>query len=87
MLTNLKYRQSIVKYATNFNVTRASLNFNVSRTFIYKLLKRNDCTKDSLKQLSKRPHKHPNESTDAEYKLIRDYMRRNPKIGSMIFVG
>ena len=84
LLTNLKYRESIVKYAKRFNVTRASLNFNVSRSFIYKLLKRYDGTKESLKALSKRPLKHPNQSTEAEYKLIKDYVRRNPKIGLII---
>ena len=84
LLTNLKYRESILKYAKRFNVTRASLNFNVSRTFIYKLLKRYDGTKESLKPLSRRPHKHPNTSTDSEYKLIKDYMRRNHKIGLII---
>lgn len=84
LLTNLKYRESIVKYAKKHNVTRASMNFNVSRSFIYKLINRYDGTSNSLKPHSKRPKHHPNESTESEYKLIRDYVRRNPNIGLII---
>jgi len=84
LLSNLKYRQSIVKYAKRYSVTRASMNFNVSRTFIYKLINRYDGSLGSLRPYSKRPHYHPRQSTDAEYQLIRNYIRRNPNIGLTI---
>ena len=58
-ISDLKYRHSIIKYANRFGVTRASDHFNVSRSFIYKLLKRFDGTLDSIKPVSKRPHKSP----------------------------
>jgi len=82
-LSNLKYRQSIVKYAKRYSVTRASMNFNVSRTFIYKLISQYDGSLGSLKPYSNRPH-HPRQSTDAEYQLIRNYIKRHPYIGLTI---
>ena len=84
LLSNLKYRHSIVKYAKNHGVTVACYKFNVSRSFVYKLLKRFDGTLDSLKPLSKRPHNIPNESSNEEYGLIKKYIKRNPDIGLVI---
>lgn len=83
-ISDLKYRHSIIKFAKRFGVTRASDHFNVSRSFIYKLLKRFDGTLDSIKPFSKRPHKSPKESKPDEYELIKNYHRRNPNIGLVI---
>ena len=35
----------------------------------------------SLEELSRKPHAHPNMHTEAELKLIGNYMRRNPSEG------
>lgn len=83
-ISDLKYRHSIIKYANRFGVTRASDHFNVSRSFIYKLLKRFDGSLDSIKPFSKRPHYSPNESKADEYELIKNYHRRNPNTGLVI---
>lgn len=83
-ISDLKYRHSIIKYANRFGVTRASDHFNVSRSFIYKLLKRFDSSLDSIKPFSKRPHFSPNESKADEYELIKNYHRRNPNTGLVI---
>lgn len=83
-ISDLKYRLSIVKFAKRYGVTRASDHFNVSRSFIYKLLNRFDGTLDSLKPKSKRPHNSPKESKTDEYELIKNYHRRNPNIGLVI---
>lgn len=83
-ISDLKYRHSIIKYANRFGVTRASDHFNVSRSFIYKLLKRFDGSLDSIKPFSKRPHYSPNESKADEYELIKNYHRRYPNTGLVI---
>lgn len=62
-ISDLKYRHSIVKYANRFGVTRAADHFLVSRSFIYKLLKRFDGTLDSIKPISRRPKSHPKQIT------------------------
>ncbi len=58
--------------------------FEVSRSFIYKLINMYDDSLNSLKRKSKRPSYHPNASTKAEYDLIKNYHRRNPNIGLVI---
>ena len=83
-ISDLKYRHSIIKYANRFGVTRTSDHFNVSRSFIYKLLKRFDGSLDSIKPFSKRPHYSPKESKADEYELIKNYHRRNPNTGLVI---
>lgn len=83
-ISDLKYRHSIIKYAKRFGVTRASDHFNISRSFIYKLLRRFDGSLDSIKPKSKRPHHSPNESKTDEYELIKNYHRRNPNTGLVI---
>ena len=83
-ISDLKYRHSIIKYANRFGVTRASDHFNVSRSFIYKLLKRFDGSLDSIKPFSKRHHFSPKESKADEYELIKNYHRRNPNTGLVI---
>ncbi len=80
-IQDLKYRQSIVKYANRFGVTKASYRYKVSRTFVYRWKNRYDGTLKSLEYKSRRPHTCPNESSQEEYDLIINYARRNPKVG------
>ena len=78
---DMAYRQSLMKYAKKFGVSRASRKYNKSRSYIYFWLSRWDGNVTSLACQSRRPHSHPNQHTEAELKLIRDMRRRNPNLG------
>ena len=78
---DMKYKQSLMKYATAHGVSKASRKYNRARSFIYFWLKRWDGSVESLRPESRRPHHHPNEHTPEELKLIRDMRRRNPRLG------
>ncbi|WP_343264745.1 DDE-type integrase/transposase/recombinase [Ligaoa zhengdingensis] len=77
----MAYRQSLMKYAEKYGVSRASRKYNKGRSYIYFWKKRWNGTPESLACQSRRPHSHPNQHTEAELKLIRDMRRRNPRIG------
>ncbi len=78
---DMAYRQSLMKYAEKYGVSRASRKYNRNRSFIYFWQKRWDGSVESLACQSRRPHGHPNQHTQAELKLIRDMRRRNPTLG------
>ena len=78
---DMKYRQSLMKYAQKHGVSRASRKYNKCRSYIYFWRKRWNGTPESLACQSRRPHSHPNQHTDAEIKLIRDMRHRNPELG------
>ena len=78
---DMKYKQSLMKYAAAHGVSKASRKYNRARSFIYFWLKRWDGSVESLRPESRRPHHHPNEHTQEELKLIRDMRRRNPRLG------
>lgn len=78
---DMAYRQSLMKYAEKYGVSRASRKYNKSRSYIYFWKARWDGTVESLDCQSRRPHSHPNQHTEAELKLIRDMHRRNPNLG------
>ena len=78
---DMKYKQSLMKYATAHGVSKASRKYNRARSYIYFWLKRWDGSVESLRPESRRPHHHPNEHTPEELKLIRDVRRRNPRLG------
>jgi transposase len=81
----MKYRNSVVRYAQDKGVSRAARKFNKGRSYIYFWLERYDGTLESLKNRSRRPHRHPNQQNDDEIKLVADMRRRNPKLGLMEF--
>lgn len=78
---DMSYRQSLMKYAEKYGVSRASRKYNKSRSYIYFWKQRWDGSEESLACRSRRPHSHPNQHTEAELKLIRDMRRRNPTLG------
>ena len=78
---DMAYRQSLMKYAVKYGVSRASRKYNKSRSYIYFWQGRWDGSVESLACRSRRPHSHPNQHTEAELKLIRDMRRRNPTLG------
>ena len=78
---DMAYRQSLMKYAEKYGVSRASRKYNKSRSYIYFWKARWDGSVESLACQSRRPHSHPRQHTEAELKLIRDMRRRNPSLG------
>lgn len=78
---DMAYRQSLMKYAEKYGVSRASRKYNKSRSYIYFWKARWDGTVESLACQSRRPHSHPNQHTQEELKLIQDMRRRNPDLG------
>ena len=78
---DMKYRQSIVKYALAHGVNRASRKYNKCRSYIYFWLERYDGSLESLASHSRRPHHHPNEHTPEELRLIRQMRQKNQETG------
>lgn len=78
---DIAYKQSLMKYAEKYGVSRASRKYNKSRSYIYFWRARWDGSVESLACQSRCPHSHPNQHTEAELKLIRDMRRRNPELG------
>ena len=78
---DMAYRQSLMKYAAEYGVSRASRKYNKSRSYIYFWRARWDGSVESLVCQSRRPHSHPNQHTEAELKLVRNMRRRNPTLG------
>ena len=71
-----KFRQRVIKYSYKYGVTNASNRFRVCRNAIYEWRQKYDGTWKSLRDRSHRPHRHPNQQTEEEYKLIERYYRR-----------
>ena len=78
---DMAYRQSLMKYAEKYVVSRASRKYNKCRSYIYFWRCRWDGSVESQVSQSRRPHSYPNQHTEAELKLIRDMHRRNPSLG------
>ncbi len=57
---DMAYRQSLMKYAEKYGVSRASRKYNRNRSYIYFWRARWDGSVESLACQSKRPHSHPN---------------------------
>lgn len=80
----LKFKQSVIKYSLKFGVTKASIRFEVNRRTIYRWIKRYDGTLESLKDHSRKPHHHPNEHSEEEIKLIKNYKNNNKDTGLVV---
>ena len=80
----LKFKQSVIKFSYKYGVSKASEKFEVNRRTIYRWKERYDGTLESLKDKSHRPKHHPNEHTDEEIKLIRDYKANNKDTGLVV---
>ena len=75
------FRQRVLKYSIKKGVTEASRRYHVSRQAIYEWRARYDGTWKSLKEKSHRPHHHPNEHTDEEIRMIKNYKANNKETG------
>lgn len=76
----MRFRQSLMKYSEKYGVSKASRKYNKSRSYIYFWKNRWDGSVESLAEKSKRPHHHPNEHTEEEITMIRNFRRRNPDL-------
>ena len=57
------------------------MRYHTNRQYIYRWMKRYDGTLHSLEDRSHRPHRHPNQHTPEEIKLILNMRHRNPNAG------
>ena len=80
----LKYKESVVKFSKKYGVAKAAYKFGECKRTIYRWRNRYDGTLESLKDRSRRPISHPNQHTEAEIKLIKDFKRNNKDTGLVI---
>ena len=80
----MKYKQSVVKFSFKFGVRKASIKFNECERTIYRWRKRYDGSVESLADISRKPHHHPNEHTEEEIELIKKYKANNKKTGLVV---
>ena len=60
---DMKYKQSLMKYATVHGVSKASRKYNRARSYIYFWLNRWDDSIEPLRPGSRWPYHHPSEHT------------------------
>ena len=82
---DMQFRQSLLKYSEKNGVTKAAIKYKTNRQYIYRWRRRYDGTLESLRDMSRKPHHHPNQHTEDELKLISDMRRRNPHEGLVVF--
>ena len=80
----MKYKQSVIKFSFKYGVSKTAIRFNVSRRTIYRWIEAYDGTIESLRDKSRRPKHHPNEHTEEEIKMIKDYKRNNKETGLVV---
>jgi len=80
----LKYKQSVVKFSFKYGVTKASDKFKENKRTIYRWRKKYDGSLESLEDKSHRPKHHPNEHTQEEIKLIKNYKANNKDTGLVV---
>lgn len=80
----MRYRDSVLRYAKKHSVAKAAIKFNEPDKTIYRWQKKWLVSgKDihSLANGSRKPKSHPNTHTDKEITLVKNLRRRNPNIG------
>ena len=80
----MKYKQSVIKFSFKYGVSKTAIRFNINRRTIYRWIKSYDGTIESLRDKSRKPKHHPNEHTEAEIKLIKDYKKNNKETGLVV---
>lgn len=81
---DILYKQSVVKYSLKHGVTKAAIKFKMHRKTIYRWREKYDGTAQSLKNKSRKPHSHPNQHTEEEIKLIKNYKNKNKEAGLVV---
>ena len=74
--TDARWRQKCLGYSERHGVTKASIQYHVSRKTIYKWRKRYDGTLESLKDRSRAPKNHPGKTTEEEAAMVRKRIRQ-----------
>lgn len=80
----LKFRQAVVKYYYINGATATSAVYKVSRSTIYRWVKKYDGTIKSLANKSRCPHRSPRAHTEEEIKMIKDYKYKNKETGLVV---
>ena len=80
----LKYKESVVKFSKKYGVSKAAYKFGECKRTIYRWRERYDGTLKSLKDKSRRPHSHPNQHTEEEIRLIKNYKKNNKETGLVV---
>ena len=81
---DIQYKQTVVEYSYRHGVTKAAVKFRMYRKTIYRWREKYDGTAKSLKDKSRRPHRHPNEHTEEEIKMIKEYKVKNKETGLVV---
>ena len=81
---DIQYKQTVVEYSYRHGVTKAAIKFKMYRKTIYRWREKYDGTAKSLKDKSRRPHSHPNQHTELEIKMIKDYKAKNKDTGLVV---
>lgn len=80
----MRYRDSVLRYAKKYGVAKAAAKFNEPDKTIYRWRKKWLESNEDIHLLangSRRPKSHPNTHTEEEITLIKNLRRRNPNIG------
>ena len=80
----MKYKQSVIKFSFKYGVAEAAKKFDEWPKTIYRWIERYDGSIESLADKSRRPLSHPNQHTEAEIKLIKDFKRNNKETGLVV---
>ena len=67
----MRYRESLIKYAKKNGLSKAARKYNISRQSIYRYIKRYNGDIRSLADYSRKQKSHPNQHTLDEIKLIK----------------
>ena len=81
----MRYRESLIKYAEKNGVSKAARKYNISRQSIYRYIKRYNGDIISLADYSIKPKSHPNQHTLDGIKLIKDMFKKNANTGLVVF--
>ena len=80
----MRYKQSVIKFSFKYGVKKASIKFDECERTIYRWRKQYDGSLESLRDKSRKPHFHPNQHTEEEIKLIKNYKANNKKTGLVV---
>lgn len=79
---DIKTKENAVKtYLNNRDIEYTCRKYHISRSSLWRWVKKYDGTKESLEDKSHKPKtRHPKSHTNQEIRWIRNYVRRNPRI-------
>lgn len=76
------FRQRVIKEVEKGrSIAETARLYRISRTSIYRWKARYEGNVESLEEKSHRPHSHPNQQTEEEYKLIKKVWSHNKQFG------